>query len=211
MPSQSLEEYLASLEAQRATLNLQIAGARIALGLAPDDSGAAGMASLTAGQGLGAGLRAGAVTGRIRPDEFFRMSIPEAIKAYLEIMKQPQTPKAITDGLKAGGVLSESSHFYANVLTAIKRLRAAGQVINTKTGGWGLASWYAGRSGAAMPEKPKRKGKKKVPRAKRPPVDGAAPKKHHSDYNAFMSEQRKAGKTMKEVAAAWKARKGSGS
>jgi hypothetical protein len=203
MPTQTLEEYLASLEAQRATITLQIAGARMALGMPPEDGVAVTAAAVPAGA---PGLRTGAVTGRIRSDEFFRMSIPEAIKAYLEIMKKPQMPKAIADGLKAGGVLSESSNFYANVLTAIKRLRASSQLVNTKTGGWGMARWYEGRSGAVAAEMPKKGKKRRAKKHKKPKTGGTA--KHATAYNAFVSEQRKAGKSLAEAAAEWRKKKG---
>lgn len=37
MPNQSLEEYLASLEAQRSAITIQIGGVRLALGMEPED------------------------------------------------------------------------------------------------------------------------------------------------------------------------------
>jgi hypothetical protein len=139
------------------------------------------------------------------------MSIPEAIKSYLEIMKQPQTPKAITDGLKAGGVLSESTHFYANVRTALKRLKLQGQVVNTKTGGWGLAEWYAGRAGAALADRPRKKGKGSRKKGPRGEANGSkapsAPSGQPSAYQRFVAEQRAAGKTLKEIGPLWQRKK----
>ncbi len=196
MPDVTLQEYLQKLLADRAALDAMIGRVQADLGLGPSENGTV---APVAGVGVGGSRAYGnlTVTGQVRPDEFFRMSVPEAIKRYLEIMKQPQTPKAITDGLKSGGVLSEAKHFYANVWTALKRLRATGVVVNTKTGGWGLAEWYAGRSGGATPEKPKR---------------GRGKPRKRSAFQTFMSEQMKGGKkSLKEAQAAWRERKESGS
>src|SRR5207248_10908249 len=186
MPEQGLQEYLKRLEAQRATVTIQIAGVRAELGLPAEDGMAA--TGIPVSPSAGDGAR-DIVTGRIRPDEFFRMSIPEAIKRFMEIMKQPQAPKAIADGLQAGGILSESKHFYANVFTALKRMRSQGVVVNTKKG-WGLAEWYAGRSGVLSESKPKRPRRGKAPKG--------APAKP-SAYRTFLSEQMKAGKSMKDA------------
>jgi hypothetical protein len=195
MPDQGLQDYLAQLEGQRAMLNIQIAGVRAALGLAPEE-GAAATAPPVAGAAPGSdGRSRDIIVGRIRSDEFFRMSIPEAIKRFLEIMKQPQAPKAIADGLKSGGILSESKHFYANVFTALKRMRAQGAVTNTKRG-WGLSDWYAGRSGFGQETKPKRGKRTKGKR------NGGT--KSASPYRAFVGDAMKAGKTMAEAAAAWR-------
>lgn len=195
MPDQGLQDYLARLEAQRATLNIQIAGVRAELGLAADEDA---QAATVPGAAAVADGKRDIVTGRIRPDEFFRMSIPEAIKRFLEIMKQPQAPKAIADGLQAGGILSESKHFYANVFTALKRMRVQGVVMNTKKG-WGLAEWYAGRSGGMPEPKPKKAKRGKA-------LKGVPPKP--SAYRTFLSEQMTAGKSMKDAAAAWREQHG---
>lgn len=196
MSDMTLQEYYQKLLAERAALNAAIARVEADLGLA--GSGNATVAPLAGA--------AGPMTGKVRPDEFFKMTTPEAIKRYLEIVKQPQGPKAIADGLKAGGILSEAKHFYANVFTALRRLRDQGAVVNTKTGGWGLVDWYAGRSGAAVAEKPKgkKKGAKGIRKAK---LTVVKEKKPATGYRAFIGEQMRAGKNMKEAAAAWRAQK----
>ncbi len=212
MAYNTLQEYLDSLVEQRAAITIQIAGVRVALGL-PAEDGAAIVAPAIPGAGTPAARRDGP-PGHIRPDAFFRMSIPEAIKAFLEIMKQPQNPKSIVDGLKAGGVLSEAEHFDANVRTAIKRLSKQGQVVNTKRGAWGLADWYSGRSGAGLAERPKKKGKGKGKRKATKTGEGgpapAKPKRSKSEYQAFVAEQRKGGKTLAEIGPLWRQRKGGG-
>jgi len=208
MAEQGLQDYLAQLEGQRANLSIQIAGVRIALGLPPED-GVAGMLIPPMSPAAGSSApRRDTVPGRIRPDEFFKMSVPEAVLAFLDIMKQPQSPKAIAEGLKAGGILSEAKHFYANVFTALKRLRAQNQVVNTKSGGWGRSDWYEGRSGTDVASKPKRKkkGSKSTKKSKKAAGTKAAPS-HKSAYHAFLAAQLKAGKTMKEAGEMWRAQK----
>ena len=214
MADQTLDlgAYLAALEAQRATLAIQIAGVREALGLPPETNGNMPSNGVSVGGTITPrGTLTGAV-GRVRGDEFFRMSVPEAIKRYLEIMKQPQTPKDIAEGLKSGGILSEAKHFYANVFTALKRLRSQGVVMNTKRG-WGLSEWYAGRSGTGVDSKPKR-GKKNAKRGRKSKkgagatATATAASGQPSGYRAFVGQQMKAGKTMAEAAAAWRKQKG---
>lgn len=204
MPDQTLDlsTFLAELEADRARLDIQIAGLRSRLGIAASENGAAPV-------GLGA-VREPSAAGRVSPTEFFRMSVPEAVIAYLEIMKQPQTPKAIADGLKAGGILSEAKHFYANVFTALKRLKAAEKVVNTKRG-WAPSWWFEGRSGGITEKKPKRhkksvKGTQKVKKA----AKAARAPKQARGFHAFMAERLKTGKTMKEAAAEWQKKKAEG-
>jgi hypothetical protein len=214
-----LTTYLAELEQQHASLAIQIAGVRARLGLAVDAPPVGGMITPTGS--LSGVVRESPVQGRIRADEFFGLSIPEAIKAYLAIMKQPQSPKAIVDGLTMGGLLTNAKFFYANVTTALKRLRASGQVALTPNG-WGLAAWYPNRAKTpAEPKKGKGKrrgrgksaGKRAAPRVTSklevPAAhgNGGSPKKGANEYRAFMSERRKAGKSMAEVAVEWKARK----
>lgn len=205
MPDQSvdLHTYLAELEAQRASIEVLIAGVRARLGVSSN-----GGTAPAPGSSVG---REPIQVGRVRSDEFFRMSMPEAIRKYLEIMKQPQTPKEIMAGIKAGGILSEAKHFYANVFTSLRRLRKQNLVINTKSGGWGLAEWYAGKSGVTPEPKPKRKkggkgGKSPKPdkKPKKAPETVSTLKRKASGYQAFVGEQMRAGKSMAEAAELWR-------
>jgi hypothetical protein len=200
-----LNTYLAKLEDERARLGIIIADVRRRLGL--------GEAELTETVSASDSYSATVVTGRVRSDEFFRMKVPEAIKRYLEIMKQPQTPKAIADGLKVGGVLSEAKHFYSNVFTALKRLRDSGDVVNTKRGAWALSEWYPNRPKAGNGKKPKGKARKKGSGTAR--KQSGKPAKAATDrgvvrYQTFIGEQLKVGKTMKEAAEMWRKQKGEG-
>lgn len=225
MPDQGTElgAYLSKLLEQRARLDIIIADVQRELGVSEDGeapvSASINVMLATAG-------REPIQRGRLRPDEFFGMSIPEAIKAYLAIMKQPQSPKSMVDGLKAGGVLTNAKNFYPNVTTALKRLRQAEQVVLTPNG-WGLTAWYPNRPKSADDGKRGRSGKKKrmakgstkrqgaakkgareSPTPK-PAVNSAAngARKPKSGYLAFVADQMKAGKTMADAAAEWRKHK----
>lgn len=204
-----LGAYLAQLKEERARLDIIIADVARRLGV--DANGTSGSASAVAATGTGAGasVRESIVTGRVRSDEFFRMSIPEAVKRFLEIIKQPQSPTAIVNALKAGGVLSQSKNFYTTVWTALRRLRAAGELVNTPSG-WGLSVWYPNKPKASGDETKQRKGKKrpKAARAPKKPARTAKPApRQASGWHGFVAEQMKAGKTMKEAAEVWRKKK----
>ncbi len=220
MPDQGSElgAYLAKLLEQRARLDIIIAGVQQELGVAENGEVQAGASINVA---LPAQVQAGRDSiqvGRIRPDEFFGLSIPEAIKRYLAIMKQPQSPKAMVDGLQAGGLLTNAKNFYPNVTTALKRLRLADQVVLTPNG-WGLTSWYPNRPKSADDGKRGRSAKKKRAKtnAKRPAPAGTQPKapsptaneapQPKGDYRTFLADQLKAGKTMTDAAAEWRKHK----
>ena len=100
----------------------------------------------------GATGREGTAPGQIRSDEFFRLSNPEAIRKFLAIMKRPQSPRAIVEGLKAGGVLSNAKNFYANIWTELKRASERGEIVNTPSG-WALAEWYPNKPKVVEPAK----------------------------------------------------------
>lgn len=195
-----LATYLSELEAQRAGLDLLIASIRGRLGLGPGvDGGAAGLGAPSMAGGSGMGRET--PVGRIRTDEFFRMSLPDAIRRYLEIMKQPQSPTAIVAALRAGGVLTTSKNFYTTVWTAMKRLKASGDIVNT-TKGWGLSEWYPNRSKGGEEKKGKAKGKqgggKKSPSRpkaakKVPPAPEKAAARKPDAYHAFISDYMKGG------------------
>jgi hypothetical protein len=219
MPStdQSALDFLAGLEAKYAKLGEQIAFIRAELGLDPTEippPGSAGSAQASAG------VPASSRPGQIRSDQFFGMSIPQAVKEYLGIMKQPQGPKTIENALRAGGLITTSNQFYANLSTALKRLRDQGEVINLPGGVWGMAAWYKGR--AQMAEKPgaKKKGAKKKRAGKQmargassaPAAKAASPAGGASSttWKAFLAERTRAGKTMKEASEEWAAQKAAG-
>lgn len=75
---------------------------------------------------------------KLAPDEFFRLSTPEAIKKYLRIVGKPaRATTDIIDGLKAGGMETN----YTNVYTALGRLQKKDEVVKVGEN-WGLNEWY---------------------------------------------------------------------
>lgn len=83
-------------------------------------------------------------TRELRSDTFFNMKAPEAVKAFLAIVKRPQSVKEIQDGLVAGGFISSAKDLYNNLYTAVTRLQDAEEVVKVH-GKWGLAEWYPAR------------------------------------------------------------------
>ena len=85
-------------------------------------------------------------TGEIRSDAFFQMTLGDAVKKYLGIMKRPRKAAQIAKALEDGGVMSQAKNFYANVSTALRRLKEAGDVVQIPdTKAWAMARWYATR------------------------------------------------------------------
>jgi hypothetical protein len=214
----ALESWLAEVEAEIVERQILAGKLRERLGIPAGDSGPGTASSSPQPARLDRGPAFGQ-PGRFRPDEFFGMSIPEAIKAYLGIMKQPQGPKAIVEGLRSGGLLTNAKHFYANVATALKRLRVQGQVTLTPNG-WGLSAWYPNRAKLLNAEGKKgRTGRRKRGKssAKRR-LSGEnkaeiSPNGKHegaasvNSYRVFVGEAMKAGKTMAQAAEEWKRQK----
>jgi hypothetical protein len=83
---------------------------------------------------------------RLRQDAFFKMSVPEAIRAFLNIMKRPQTARDITDALQTGGLSHRAKDLYQTVFPTLQRMKGNGEVDKMPNGEWGLSEWYtAGR------------------------------------------------------------------
>ena|SRR5579863_4088536 len=78
-------------------------------------------------------------------DTFFRLTVPEAIKKYLNIAKRPKTAKDITAGLEAGGLTHQAKNLYATVYPTLLRMEKANEVARISKGEWGLSEWYSGR------------------------------------------------------------------
>lgn len=213
MAEQTIEAMLKQLELERARLDIVIAALRVQLG---QPANAESSIALTTLLGTSAPSALGATPGSIRPDEFFQMSIPEAIKRYLSIMKSPQQPKAITTALKSGGLLTNARDFSSTIWTALSRLKEQGEITNIAGQGWGLSEWYKGRLGSAAKEtKPARKitggaarkGLKKNSNVRTKPSSprlALPPGERKHNWNSFLAEQARAGRTMKEASAAWK-------
>lgn len=77
-------------------------------------------------------------------DAFFRMSVPDAIKKFLNIVKAPRTAQDITAGLDAGGLTHQAKNLYATVYPTLLRMEEAGDVVRLGNRQWGLTEWYPG-------------------------------------------------------------------
>ena len=189
-PEQSLDQFLTELEAEYVALGDKIAFIRERLGLEPGQGGTGPL------QSSGMAFNGPRSAGTVRGDEFFGLSLPDAIRAYLAIVKKPQTAKQIEIAILGGGLITTSKNFYANIFTALKRLRKSEEVIQVPGSGYGLTEWYKGRTmtteqGTAAKNKAKKRPKKKT---KKPPTT----------HQRFVSEQLKQGKTMGDGAVAWR-------
>ena len=89
----------------------------------------------------------------LAPDTFFRMSVPDAIKKYLNIVKRPQTAKDITAALDSGGLTHQAKNLYATVYPTLLRMESANEVVRVSKGKWGLSEWYPSGRKANQEEK----------------------------------------------------------
>lgn len=123
---------LADLERQRIEIEQAIATLRRVAGL-PQEAGE--------GSGLGLDLHPNGTS--INPHLFFGMNVPEAVRAYLAIVKRPQTASKIAAELTSHGLQTISDTPANIVRTALRRLRKAGEVVQVKKE-WGLTDWFPG-------------------------------------------------------------------
>lgn len=86
-------------------------------------------------------------------DTFFRMSVPDAIKKYLNIAKRPKTAKDITTALDSGGLTHQAKNLYATVYPTLLRMEDANEVVRVGKGEWGLSEWYPSARKASTEEK----------------------------------------------------------
>jgi hypothetical protein len=93
----------------------------------------------------------------LAPDAFFRMSVPDAIKGYLNIVKRPKTAKDITEGLQQGGLTTKAKNLYATVYPTLLRMEEGGEVVRVTKNEWGLTEWYPGARKSN--QSPEEKGK----------------------------------------------------
>lgn len=80
----------------------------------------------------------------IEPDAFFRMTVSDSIKKYLNIVKRPKTAKDIVEGLQQGGLTTKAKNLYATVYPTLLRMEEGGIVVRVTSTEWGLAEWYPG-------------------------------------------------------------------
>jgi hypothetical protein len=141
------EAVIADLDAKRAALDAAIAALRLAVSIG---------AQVTMGT-------AGAVPAKpidpasIPDDAFFGLSIGEAAKKYLLMVKRKQSVREIADALERGGLPHTSSNFVNTVATMLNRTAKDQELVRVGRGEWGLAAWYGNR-------RPKQEPVKKTPK-----------------------------------------------
>src|SRR5579862_6940914 len=64
---------------------------------------------------------------RLSPDSFFKMSVPEAVTEYLNIVRKPQSARQITDALQSGGLTHRAKDLYQTVFPTLQRMKERGQ------------------------------------------------------------------------------------
>jgi hypothetical protein len=90
---------------------------------------------------------------RLAPDTFFRMSVTQAIKTYLNIAKRPKSAKDITAALNSGGLTHQAKNLYATVYPTLMRMEEANEIVRIGKGEWALAEWYPSGRKANQEEK----------------------------------------------------------
>ncbi len=159
--------------------------------------------SLAAGNGAPSASRPKET--QVRPDSFFGMKMPGAVRKFLEMCGKgnPQTTQAIAEALIAGGLDPRANieTLRKNVYTVFQR----GKDDFVKIGKvWGLAEWYPSKPKG---DETKPKAKKGKGRAKRANASSAAPQTaaaQKSGYKKFLTDALTSGKTMAEAAAEWR-------
>jgi len=82
----------------------------------------------------------------IRLDEFFGMTVLDATKKYLGMMKDPQSTPDITNALQRGGYLFQTDKPVNTVTSVLIRDDArGGEVVRVGKGKFALAEWYSNR------------------------------------------------------------------
>jgi hypothetical protein len=117
----------------------------------------------------------------IRHDSFFGMTIADAARKYLAMVKQTKSTADLAEALEQGGLKHASKNFPMTVRAIMGQREGFVRVNND----WGLTEWYPGigRGRKAKPEKPARPTrKKKTSEASAPPKKQATAERrppHH--------------------------------
>jgi hypothetical protein len=157
---------LQDLEGKRAALDAAITALRYALNM--------GATATLNGGAAGAPVATKAIDpANIRDDAFFGMSIGDAAKRYLEMVKRKQSVKEIADALDRGGLPHTSANFMNTVGTMLNRAaKNDPELVRVGRGEWGLAGWYGNRR--PKPEPPKKlraRVRKRKPREGKPDAE----------------------------------------
>jgi hypothetical protein len=104
----------------------------------------------------------------ISHDTFFNMTIGEAAKKYLSMVKTTKSTAEIAEALERGGLKHSSKNFPSNVRSIIGQREDFTRVPN---GEWGLTEWYPGIGRGKKPKAAKAKKKRAAkPKAMKPKV-----------------------------------------
>jgi hypothetical protein len=125
------QKVLADLEEKKAKIEAAIEGIKVMLGH-----------SVT-GPILNGGGSARADS--IPSDAFFGMSIVDAAKKYLRMVKSKRTTADIVAALERGGITHSSKNFTNTVYAGLFRDEKQGGDIVRVGKDWGLAEWYPGK------------------------------------------------------------------
>jgi hypothetical protein len=82
----------------------------------------------------------------IREDQFFGMTLMDAVMAYLALVKKPKSAQDLIDAIKSGGYLFQTSKPLASITSTLNRSHhTGGPVVRTGKNTFALAEWYSGR------------------------------------------------------------------
>lgn len=117
---------LADLEAKKAAIETAINGIKLILGN-----------TVSVPQGQNAIIK-------IEPDAFFGMSIGDASKKYLAMMRRPQNTREIMEALTQGNLPHTAKDFLGTIRTTLNRqTKVEGDIVKIGEN-WALAEWYPG-------------------------------------------------------------------
>ena len=152
---------LADMEAKRAALDSAIIGIRQWLSLGGSSEDSQGASSVF--------FEKKPETPELKFDTFFGLSIPDAIRKFLGMMKRPQSVSDITKALHTGGLTTTSKNLLTTVGSTLSRLKQVDGDLVSVQGKWALRQWYTG-----MRDEKVAKGTKVARRRGRPPKAVAA-------------------------------------
>jgi hypothetical protein len=129
---------LADLETKRAELDAAIAAVRRILGHTD-------VPSPVLAFGQAATQVTADVSDTLRDDSFFGLSLIDAAKKYLRIVRRKKPTMEIVQALERGGFTHTSKNFYGTVFTALAReSEKTGSEIVKVGKEWGISEWYPG-------------------------------------------------------------------
>jgi predicted DNA-binding protein (UPF0251 family) len=179
---------LADMEAKRASLDGAIAGIRQWLSLGGAEEGVPNPQSPrpTTGNRTGDPVA-------INFDTFFGMSIPDAIRKCLGMMKQPRSVSEITNNLKHGGLPTTAKNLINSVGSTLSRMKSEGDVVQVH-GKWGLKEWYPGwKEATTKSSKGRKRGRSTASKPKKtkaePNLEAVKPEPAKPASSKFTSEQ----------------------